>query len=165
MASKLLQLPSISTFIWLLSIWFGKCRYRTMFIGCIPVFPIEIPGLHVRKRARVDTFDCHSDSIRVRPRGVKRCNATYLAECMLRCVCSESVCCEKLLGISNELKFGGWDYEVDVASHGTVGTVAAPWNDAWWCLDLPPNVPAVTSAAMNDSLGVHPCCRPFSRVG
>ncbi|OWM70164.1 hypothetical protein CDL15_Pgr026014 [Punica granatum] len=95
----------------------------------------------------INTAEGDGDSIGVGPRGVEGGDAADFAEGVLGGVSAEGVGSEELLGIGGELKSREGTIEASVASHGAVGAVAPPGNDAGRGFHFPSHTAAVAMAS------------------
>lgn len=108
------------------------------------------------ERSWIHTSVCNCNSIWIWTRSVEWSDATDLAECMLSWMCTKSICCEVLFGISKKLKPFRRDNEVDVSPHGAIRTVALPNYNTAWCLSSPSHSSTMTSTVMHYPDWIHP---------
>lgn len=116
---------------------------------------ITVPDLDLRQSTRIHTSESDSNPVRTGPWNIKRSDSTDFAERMLGCMRTEHVGCNKICRVSQKLEPLRRNSEMDVASHGAVGTVASPSYYAVGGSDSPPDFPAVAASVVGFKVVFH----------
>jgi len=110
----------------------------------------------------VNTINSHSKPIRIGSWNIVGSYAADLAEYMFCYVCAKSVSCKPLSTFFLQLEIACWDYKMDVASHGTIRTIAFRGYNASRCPYLPSHTSTMTTALMEDKIIHHQQLRASS---
>jgi hypothetical protein len=115
----------------------------------LPVPPVGLLVLDVAQRTRIHAGDGDGHAVQVGPRGVEGGDAADLAEGVPGRVRADGVGGDGLVGAGPQPELGGEDDEVHVPTHGAVGAVADPRDNARGGLDVPAHAAAVAPARVH----------------